>query len=334
LRRDNLARRLPEPAPEPAATSAAAAPEAGSRAVYAALVWVQIFFAALPIAVKLALRDLSSPALALLRVAGAALLFWVLQRVFVREKIRSRRDWLLLALYAVFGVIANQLLYLTALSMTTATAAQMLVAAGPAITLLVAILLRKETATPLKWAGIAVAASGAVYLVGTGAATGSALGNLLALLNVASYSVYLVISRGLLRRYDALTVITWVFIFGTLGILPWGIIPLAQQIGGVSAGTWAIVAFIVLLPTVGAYYLNVYALKRVESSLVSVFVYLQPVLTAVLAVPILHEHVSPRLIPAALLIFTGVTVTVWEGRRERLRRGERPSPAEQEMVEP
>jgi hypothetical protein len=35
-----------------------------------------------------------------------------------------------------------------------------------------------------------------------------------------------------------------------------------------------------------------------------------------------------------VLIFGGVTVTLWEGRRERLRRGEPPSPAEQEMVEP
>jgi drug/metabolite transporter (DMT)-like permease len=84
---------------------------------------------------------------------------------------------------------------------------------------------------------------------------------------------------------------------------------------------------------VGAYWLNVYALKRVESSVVSVFVYLQPVITALAAIPALHEHVSPRLIPAAMLIFAGVTVTVWEGRRERLRRGRAPSPAEQEMVE-
>ena len=304
-----------------------------SSSVYVALIFVQIFFATLPIAVKIALRDLSSPALALLRVAGAALLFVALQRALVGERVRGRRDYLWLAVYSIFGVILNQLLYITALSLTTATAAQTLVAAGPAFTLLFAILARKETATPAKWAGIAVAGAGALYLVGTGLGTGRGLGNLLALLNVAAYSVYLVISRGLLRRYDALTVITWVFVFGAVGMLPWGIGPVVREVGGVSATTWAAMAYIVVLPTVGAYYLNVVALKRVESSVVSVFVYLQPILTAVLAIPILDEHPSPRLIPAALLIFCGVTVTVWEGRRERLRRGEPPSPAEQEAVE-
>jgi drug/metabolite transporter (DMT)-like permease len=302
--------------------------------VYVALLLVQIFFGVLPIAVKVVLRELSSPALALLRVAGAALLFRVLHALLVRERVRDRRDYWMLAAYAVFGVMLNQILYITALTLTTATAAQTMVTAGPAITLLIALLARKETATRLKWAGIAVAGAGALWLVGAGAATGGMLGNLLALANVAAYSVYLVISRGLLRKYDALTVITWVFTFGALGMLPWGIVPLVRGVAGMRAETWAAVAFIIALPTVGAYWLNVFALKRVESSLVSVFVYLQPVLTALVAVPVLHEHVSPRLIPAALLIFAGVTLTVLEGRRERLRRGERPSPAGQEMVEP
>jgi len=338
LRRDNLARRIDPPGPgvpvettKPLETAPAPRPELAR--VYTALVLVQLFFGALPIAVKVALRELSSPALALIRVAGAALLFHALHRALVRERIRGPRDYGLLALYAVFGVILNQLLYITALTLTTATAAQTLVTAGPAITLLIAIVLRKESATPLKWLGIGVAGLGALWLVGVGARTGNALGNLLALLNVAAYSVYLVISRGLLRKYDALTVITWVFTFGAIGMVPWGIVPLARQIGHLSPTTWAVLAFIIVLPTVGAYWLNVYALKRVESSVVSVFVYMQPVITALIAIPTLHETVSARLIPAALLIFAGVGITVWEGRRERLRRGGAPSPAEQEMVE-
>ena len=303
------------------------------KSVYIALILVQLFFAALPIAVKIVLRDLSSPALALLRVSGAAILFVILQKALVGERVRSRRDYAVLAAYSVFGVILNQLLYITALTLTTATAAQTLVAAGPAMTLLIAIMARKETATGLKWVGIGLAGAGALYLVGVGLGSGSGVGNLLAFLNVASYSVYLVISRGLLRRYDALTVITWVFVFGTVGMLPWGAGAAAREVGGMSAAAWAVLAWIVVFPTVGAYYLNVFALKRVESSVVSVFVYLQPVLTALMAVPILGERPSPRLIPAALLIFAGVAVTAWEGRRERLRRGAPPSPAEQEVVE-
>jgi drug/metabolite transporter (DMT)-like permease len=90
------------------------------------------------------------------------------------------------------------------------------------------------------------------------------------------------------------------------------------------------VSYIVVGPTVLAYYLNVYALNQVESSVVSVFVYLQPVLTAVLATWLLHERPSARLLPAGLLIFAGVSVTVWAGRRARARRQAQDV---QEMVE-
>ena len=51
-----------------------------SPKVILTLVLVQVLFATLPVVVKVALRDLSSPALALLRVTGAAALFLVLQR--------------------------------------------------------------------------------------------------------------------------------------------------------------------------------------------------------------------------------------------------------------
>lgn len=288
--------------------------------VYLALVVVQLFFSTLPVAVKFALRDLSSPSLSLLRVAGAAALFLVLQRVLVGERVRTRGDYARLALYALFGVVANQLLYITALTMTTATAAQTIVAAGPALTLLTAILLGREEASALKWTGIALAASGALFLVGLGFGSASALGNLLVLLNVAAFSVYLVISRDILRRYNELTVITWVFVFGTVGIFPWGAGALVDEFAGVSTATWLALAWIILIPTVAAYYLNVWALKRAEASVVSVFVYLQPVLTALLAAPLLGERPSPRMIPAGLLIFAGVAVTAWASRSARGRR--------------
>ncbi len=301
-----------------------------TRSVYAALIAVQVLFATLPIAVKVALRDLTSPSLALLRVSLGALLFVILQRILVGERVRSGRDYVELAVYSLFGVIANQLLYITALTLTTATAAQTFVAAGPALTLLIAILMRRETATPLKWVGIGLAALGALYLVGVGLSTGAALGNLLALANVTCFSVYLVISRGLLQRYHPLTVITWTFVFGVPGMLPWGAGPVLAEAAHASALTWLALGWIVVGPTVLAYYLNVYALHQVESSVVSVFVYLQPILTAVLATWLLHERPSARLIPAGLLIFAGVSVTVWAGRRARARRQAQDV---QEMVE-
>ncbi|HEX2091332.1 MAG TPA: DMT family transporter [Longimicrobiaceae bacterium] len=299
--------------------------------VYVVLLLTQVMFATLPVAVKVALHDLSSPSLALLRVTGGALLFVALHRALVRERVRSRRDYARLAVYALLGVVANQLLYITALTMTTATAAQMLQTAGPATTLLIAILLGRESSSPGKWVGIGLAASGALYLVGVELGSGSALGNLLALLNVAAFSLYLVISRDLVQRYDPLTTITWVFVFGVAGMAPWGIPSLLAERGAVSGSTWTALAWIIVIPTVAGYYLNVWALQRVESSVVAVYVYLQPVVTALLAGPVLGERLSPRLLPAGALIFAGVTLSAWAGRRARRRAKKRV--ADQQHVE-
>jgi drug/metabolite transporter (DMT)-like permease len=301
---------------------------ASRRSVFAVLTLVQLFFATLGIAGKIALRELSASGLVLARVGGAALVFVVIHRLTTNERIRERRDYLRLALYSVLGVSLNQLLYLAGLQRTTATTAQMFIVAGPAITLAVGMLRGSEQGTPLKWTGIVLAASGALTLVAAVPAS-NRLGNLLILGNVVIYSVYLVLTRGIVRRYHPLTVITWIFVFGALALLPIGVAPLARELPALSRNGWLAVLWLIALPTVAAYYLNVWALLHVESSIVSAFVYLQPVLTALMAAAILDERPSLRLIPSALLIAAGVGVTLHEQRiRER-----GPSPADQSMVE-
>jgi drug/metabolite transporter (DMT)-like permease len=297
------------------------------RSVLAVLALVQLFFATLAIAGKIALRELTSPALVLARVGGAAIVFYALHRLTTNERIRDRRDYFLLALYSVLGVSLNQLLYLAGLERTTATTAQMLIVAGPAITLAVGMMRGSERGTPLKWLGIVLAASGALTLVA--AVPAGRLGIVLILINVVVYSIYLVLARGIVQRYNPLTVITWIFVFGALALIPIGVVPLWRQVPELSLSGWLAVAWIIALPTVAAYYLNVWALIHVESSTVSTFVYLQPVLTAIMAVSILGERPSARIIPSALLIAAGVGVAIHEQRvREK-----GPSPADQSMVE-
>lgn len=298
------------------------------RLVLVTLAIVQLFFATLPIAGKIILREMSSSALVLTRVGGAALVFIVLHQLTSRERIRDRGDYLRIALLSVLGVSLNQLLYLAGLERTTATSAQMLIVAGPAITLAVGMMRGTERGTPLKWVGIVLAASGALALVAAVPAT-NRIGNLLIFANVVVYSVYLVLARGVVQRYNPLTVITWIFAFGALALIPVGAMPLSRELPALSLNGWLAVAWIIILPTVAAYYLNVWALIHVESSTVSTFVYLQPVLTAVMAISILGERPSPRIIPAALLIAAGVAAAIHEQRvREK-----GPSPADQSMVE-
>jgi drug/metabolite transporter (DMT)-like permease len=286
---------------------------------HAALVGVQLMFATLPVAAKYALEVLPPAGLVLFRVLGAAAILFALARTGERRPVRDRGDLLRLALYAVLGVFANQLLFIEGLKRTTAINAQIIATTVPAFTLMFAALRGSDRATPGRVAGIALAAAGAVYLIGPDRlelSPETTAGNAMILGNALAYSLYLVLSKPLLKRYDPITVIAWVFAFGALLVTPVGAAALARSgAGSMTWGIWAVVAFIVLVPTAGSYWLNAWALRRSRPSVVAAYMYLQPLATGVLAVMLLGETPGPRAVPSAALIFVGVALATFTGRR-------------------
>ena len=294
------------------------APREGGAAPHLALIGVQVMFGSWPIFGKIALRTLSSATLVAFRVGGAALAFLFLQSLAGRVKITRRSDYARLALYALLGVVLNQLLFVKGLALTTVINATLLSTTIPVFALLVSIALGYDRLTFKKTLGIALAAAGVIYLVDPLRADfsgQSTLGNLLIILNSISYASYIAISKDLLRRYGALTVITWIFIFGSIFTLPFGFFSTdSATLMRAGTGIWLAVLYIILIPTVGAYYLNAWALARVTPSTVAVYIYLQPLIAFALAPLILGEKWNSRTWVAMLLIFAGVYVVT---RKER-----------------
>jgi drug/metabolite transporter (DMT)-like permease len=283
-----------------------------------ALIAVQIFFGSWPIFGKIALTRLTTTTLVALRIAGAALAFLLLQGIAGRVKIDRRSDYARLALFSLLGVVLNQLLFVKGLAMTTVINATLLSTTIPVFALLVSIAMGFDRMTGKKLLGIGLAAAGVIYLIDPLRADFTAhttLGNLLIVLNSLSYAAYIAISKDLLRKYGALTVITWVFIFGSVFTIPFGLyhtdLATLQNVG---AKVWLAVAYIILVPTVGAYYLNAWALERVSPSTVAIYIYLQPLIAVALAPLILGEKWNSRTWVAMALIFAGVYVVT---RRDR-----------------
>lgn len=294
----------------------------GAFAPHLALVLVQIMFGTWPIVGKIALRALPSTALVALRVCGAAIAFLILQRTMGRAQTFRRRDYARLALYSLLGVVLNQFLFVKGLDLTTVINATLLGTTIPVFTLLVSIALGYDRVSLRKALGILLAALGVVYLVDplradfSGSTT---LGNLLIVANSISYGAYIAISKDMLKRYGALTVITWIFIFGAVMTIPIGAFTLATTpVEQAGAGIWLAILYIILFPTVGAYYLNAWALARVAPSTVATYIYLQPLIAFALAPLILGERWNSRTWIASALIFAGVAVVTWRERSHAL----------------
>jgi drug/metabolite transporter (DMT)-like permease len=287
-----------------------------------ALVAVQILFGTWPIFGKVVLRSMAPSSLVACRLTGAALAFALLQRRLTPLLRMPVKDIGLLILCSMIGIVGNQLLFVKGLSLTTVINATLLSTTIPVFTLFVSILLGHDRLSTKRLIGIGLAAGGVVYLINPARADLSAhsLGNLLIVINSLLYAMYIVISKDLFERYGALNVITWIFVVGSLVTVPVGIYSLRQEnIDAISSGVWLIIAFIIIFPTVGAYYLNAWALTKVTPSTVAIYIYLQPLIAFGFAPLLLQEQWNSRTIVAAMLIFAGVAVVTMRGRSRAVR---------------
>jgi drug/metabolite transporter (DMT)-like permease len=295
-----------------------------STGPHLALIAVQVLFATWPIVGKIALRTVPSVALVGFRVAGASLTLLLLAKVTGSLQKIEKADWPLLIVSSMLGLVLNQLLFTKGLSLTTAINATLLSTTIPVATLLVGVVLGTDRFTLRRLLGIALAAVGVLYLIGPGRAgfsSATRLGDILIVANSLCYGAYIAVSKDLMKRYNALTVSTWIFIVGCVVTVPAGAISLAQlPLANISWRVWLAILYIIVLPTAGAYYLNGWALARVPPSTVAVYIYLQPLMAFAVAPIVLGESLSFRTLIASLLIFAGVLAVT---RRKQKVPGER-----------
>ena len=279
---------------------------------HVALIAVQILFATWPIFGKIALQSVPSVALVGFRVAGSAIVLIAIARMSGTLQRIKKADWPLLILSSLLGLVFNQLLFTKGLSLTTAINATLLSTTIPIFTLLVGVLLGTDRATFSRLIGIALAAGGVLYLIGPGRASFSSathVGNLLIVANSFCYGAYIAVSKSLMKKYNALSVISWIFVVGCVVTVPAGAISLAHvPLASISWHVWLAILYIIVLPTAGAYYLSGWALARVPPSTVAVYIYLQPLIAFVVAPIILGESLTYQTVLASLLIFAGVLV--------------------------
>jgi drug/metabolite transporter (DMT)-like permease len=284
--------------------------------VHGALFAVNLLFAINYIVSKLGMASFDPFTFAYLRVLGAAI---VMNALIRGAAPLSRSDFKRVVLYSLLGVVINQSMFLAGLALTSAHVAAILITAVPVFTLGAAMVFREERVTAMKVAGIALAAAGALTVVGGegfGGATKSLLGDLLIIGNSLAYALFLVLSKPDMARLSPQRVVARMFAIAAVLMLPIAAVPMLHlHWRAIPPGAWLSLAFVIAGPTIAAYLLNAWALAHTDSSLVAAYTYLQPVMTVVLAAMFLGEQVRPIAIVAGAMIFAGVWVA---GRAARI----------------
>lgn len=245
----------------------------------------------------------------LLRIIGATPLFW-LSRVYVREKV-ERSDFPRLFLLSIFGVAVNQCMFMTGMSRTAPISGAIIMITSPLLVLVIGNIVLRERITLTRLGGILLGLGGAVLLISTSNHSTSKeddpIGDLFILINALSWGTYLVLVKPLMQKYHTITILSWVFLFGGLLVLPFGLNQLMQVNWTIFTNRiWFDVLFIVFGITFIAYLLNTFALSALSPAVVSAYIYLQPVLAAAIALYLGKDELSWQKIISAACIFTGV----------------------------
>lgn len=248
------------------------------------------------------------------RVMGGALLFWLASLFLPKEPV-SRQDKWKLAGAAVLGLVCNQCCYTIGLSLTSPINASIVTTSMPIFAMLLSFIILKEPLTSKKIMGVALGCSGAVVIVLSSATSngkgGHILGDLLCMTAQCSYALYLSLCNKLVKRYSAMTVNRWMFLWATVLICPFSITHLsAINWHQIPLQAWWEAAYVVVFCTFIAYICIMMAQRILRPTVVACYNYLQPVVAVAVSLLLGLAVFRWYQAVAVALVFTGVWLVV------------------------
>ena len=284
-------------------------------ALFAVIVWGGTF-----IATKIALTEVSPATIVWIRFGIGVLILGVAVLARRQFALPSRGDLAYLALLGFLGVTFHQWLQATGLQTARATTTAWIVATIPVFTAILGWLVLKEKMGWLRVAGIAVAALGVLLIVSDGkirslvSGEAGTFGDVLILISAVNWAVYTILSRRELARHPAARMMFYVMLSGWLFACIWifGFGPGVSEIPHLKFDGWMAILMLGLFGSGLAYIAWYDALREIPASQLGVFINIEPLVTMLIAAPMIGEPITLiALIGGAIILFG-----VWLVNRE------------------
>lgn len=244
--------------------------------------------------IKVVLLQVPPNTLAFLRflIAGIVLSLYL---VWWRQPFIKRQDWPLAAFTGLTGVTLYNFLQNQGLKYAGAIDAAILAAMAPIFIALLAWGFLGERVSRRQMGGILIAFTGSALVATNGSLEGLHLnpsrlyGDLLVLLTGLSWAIYSISLKHLLNRYAPVTVLTCSTIAGTIFLLPLAFLEFPVNWVAVDMFTWLNILYLGFIASALAYLIWNTVLAKVAAVTAGVYLYLLPVITALMAVVLLRE---------------------------------------------
>ena len=264
-------------------------------------------------------ENISPLALVLYRMIAAFILFYIFHLFLIKERVQ-KKDLVQIFIMSVFGIVINQSFFIIGLKYTSPINASLLMTTVPIIVFIFSSLINKEKKSLLKISGIALGFSGVLIIIlnkpGISFDGSSMKGDIFIFLNSVSYAYYLVKVKPLFLKYNPITIIKWMFLFGILCLLPFSFRDAINvNWDTFELNTWISFFYVLIFTTFFAYLFNNLALQKLNSSVVSIYIYLQPIIATLIAVIFIKDKLDLLRIIAGIMIFSGIYLVSYRKNR-------------------
>lgn len=284
------------------------------KAIIALIIANIIWGAAYPV-YKLTLTDSQPFTFLFLRffIGGMLLLPFVWNKLHV-----DRKDIPTLLALSFFGVTFSITFLFLGLQLTSSLNAPIVLSSTPVMLLICATLFLRYKPKIKVAIGTLIGLLGVIIIIlrplfEQGIST-SIIGNVFLLISAFGSVAHTLHMKQIVERYNPLTITFWSFILGSLPVIPLVLLEShTHPIGNMNnIPTIAGIIFAIVFATAIGHSLNAFGIKYISAAEVGIFSYVDPLATALVALPLLGEQITVYYLIGALFVFAGIFIS--EGR--------------------
>ena len=279
-----------------------------SKALFAVTVWGASF-----VATKIALQYSAPTTIVWMRFAMGVAILGLAVGLTKQFSLPKGRDWGYFALLGFLGITFHQWLQSTALVTAQASTTSWIVASSPIFMAILGVIFLKEFLSWYQITGIILAAFGVLVVVSKGDLSTISTGNfgdpgdLLILISAINWAVFSTISRSGLKRHSSTLMMFYVMSFGWLfSSILFLTGPGIAQLSQIPWDGWLAILFLGIFCSGIAYIFWYGALKVLPVAQTGAFLYIEPIITVIIAAIVIGEAITAASLLGGLAILFGV----------------------------
>ncbi|OFI06253.1 putative inner membrane transporter YhbE [Clostridium acetireducens DSM 10703] len=283
--------------------------------IYLLMILTTIFWAGAFIAAKLSSPYIPVFTLTFLRFSLATIILYFIIKIKDKKVYKpTKKDIPAFLFTGIIGMFGYHIFFFSSVKYTTAINSSIIGASNPIITTILCVIFLKEKVNYKRIFGIILSFIG-VFLTITNAKIETIKnislnkGDILMLVAVLLWSIYMVYSKKISKNYTPITLIFYSFLVCTLFLIPFVLYetPL-KYVSTIPYYSYIAIIYMSIFPSVIGYLIQQMSIKEIGPGKTSVFNNLVPVFSIILSILILGETITVIKLFTTALIISGVYI--------------------------